>query len=49
MAFTKHTYLIFPSGAVISRLTLILRKSQLELEKMAKVFISGISGLAVKK
>lgn len=49
MEFAKNIYLISPSHAVFSRLISTLRKSQLELEKMGKVFISGISGLAAKK
>ena len=49
MEFAKNIYLVSPCCAVFSRLISTLRKSQLELEKMGKVFISGISGLAVKK
>lgn len=48
MEFTKNIY-YFPFWCCIFRLTSTLRKSQLELEKMGKVFISGIFGLAVKK
>lgn len=37
------------SATVLSRLTLTLRKSRLELAKMEKVFTSRISGLPVQK
>lgn len=46
---SRNIFLTFPSGAVFPRLTSTLRKSQLALEKMEKMFFSGISGLAVKK